>query len=308
MSQKHETWGWMLAFDFFFAGMGAAMLMLAGIAELFVENGNLSTLGIFAGAVFVALGACLLILELGRPFQALRVFTNPKAILTFGAWNMLICIVAGLLLSTSWIDVFPWYSAVGLRKVLAVICVICGFVVATYPGVLLGRHKSRPFWTGPGMMVLFFTSSLLTAVSAYVVCGWFGEVSSVVYSVFPYLAAGLCAFQFVIWIGYLWVKVSGTSVREAEAAKRWISGNYANAFRVGFMFIGTVVPFILYLIPNATCAGIAGLLVLFGGLIMRNLVIYSGQDRTWVPGELEYRARLPRGDEAFLKKVWTKQV
>ncbi|MEL1135995.1 NrfD/PsrC family molybdoenzyme membrane anchor subunit [Desulfitobacterium sp. THU1] len=307
MSQKHETWGWMLAFDFFFAGMGAAMLLFAGIAELFVGS-NLSTLGILAGAVFIACGAGLLVLELGRPFQALRVFMNPKAILTFGAWNMSIAIVAGLLLGTSWIELFPWFGIVGLRKILAILCVITGFIVATYPGVLLARHKSRPFWNGPGMMVLFLTSSLLTGLAAYIVCGWVSVAAPAVYALFPQLAAGLCAFQFVIWIGYLWIKSSGTTAREVAAVRRWTTGNYANPFRVGFMFLGTVVPLALFLIPNGVSIGIAGILAILGGLLMRNLVVYSGQDRTWLPGEEKYRSRLPHGDETFLQKVWTKQI
>lgn len=308
MSHKHETWGWMLAVDFFFAGMGAAMLLFAGIAELFLKPGNLSTLAIFAAAVFIAAGAGLLVLELGRPFQALRVFMNPKAILTFGAWNMSIAIVAGLLLATSWIEAFPWFGIVGLRKVLALICIITGFIVATYPGVLLARHKARPFWNGPGMMVLFLTSSLLTGVSAYIVCGWFTKAAPVVYDIFPYLATALCAFQLVIWLGYLWIKSTGTTEREANAVKRWTSGNFSGPFKIGFLLVGTLLPLILYLVPNSTSMGIAGLLAIVGGLIMRNLVVYSGQDRTWLPGEEKYRSRLPHGDEAFLQKVWTKQI
>ncbi|WP_019850042.1 NrfD/PsrC family molybdoenzyme membrane anchor subunit [Desulfitobacterium sp. PCE1] len=307
MSQKHETWGWMLAFDFFFAGMGAAMLLFAGIAELFLGS-NLSTLGIFAGAVFVGLGAGLLILELGRPFQALRVFMNPKAILTFGAWNMSIAIVAGLLLGSCWVETFPWYGSIALRKIMAIICVVTGLIVATYPGILLARHKGRPFWNGPGMLVIFLTSSLLTGFSAFVVCGWLGQGAPVVSSLFPKLAAALCAFQFVLWMGYLWIKNTGTTEREAAAAKRWISGNYAGPFRVGLMFLGTLVPMVLFLIPHASSTGIAGLLAILGGLLMRNLVVYAGQDRTWLPGEEKYRSRLPHGDEAFLQKVWTKQV
>lgn len=308
MSHKHETWGWMLAFDFFFAGMGAAMLLFAGIAELFLENGNLSTIGIFAAAVFVAAGAGLLILELGRPFQALRVFMNPKAVLTFGAWNMCFAIVAGLLLATSWVEVFPWFGMVGLRKVLAVICIAAGLIVATYPGILLARNKARPFWNGPGMMVLFLTSSLLTGLSAYIVFGWIAEASPVVYEIFPYLAAALCAFQLVIWFGYLWIKSTGSTEREANAVKRWTSGNYSGPYKIGFLLVGTLLPLILYLVPNSTSAGIAAVLAIVGGGIMRNLVVYAGQDRTWLPGEEKYRSRLPHGDEAFLQKVWTKQI
>jgi hypothetical protein len=42
-------------------------------------------------------------------------------------------------------------------------------------------------------------------------------------------------------------------------------------------------------------------MVLFGGILMRHLVVYSGEDRTWLPGEQKYRSRLPVGDEEFIK-------
>ena len=45
MKHKEDTWGWMLAVDFFFAGMGGAMLLIAGIADLFLGQGSVSLLG-----------------------------------------------------------------------------------------------------------------------------------------------------------------------------------------------------------------------------------------------------------------------
>jgi len=308
MNHKHETWGWLLAFDFFFGGMGAAMLLLAGIAELFLKNENISTIGIIAACVFIAAGTGLLLLELGRPLQSWRVFMNLKSIMTIGAYNMSIAIVAGLLLASSWIDIFPWFGMIGLRKVLAVICIITGLVVAAYPGILLGRHKSRPFWNGPGMLILFLTSSLLTGLSAYIICGWFTETSSAIYEIFPYMAAALCALQLISWLGYLWVKSTGTTKREADAAKRWTSGNFSKPFKIGFILAGTILPLILYMVPNRTLIGVAAVLTIVGGLIMRNLVVYAGQERTWLPGEEKYRSRLPYGDEAFMQKVWTKSI
>ena len=39
---------------------------------------------------------------------------------------------------------------------------------------------------------------------------------------------------------------------------------------------------------------------LIGGIVLRFLIIYSG-DRTPLPGEAEFLAKLPRGDEEFLR-------
>jgi formate-dependent nitrite reductase membrane component NrfD len=302
MSQKHETWGWMLAVDFFFAGMGGGMLVIAGLADLFLGEGMTSVLGNFAAPIGVALGACLLVLELGRPFQSWRVFMNPKAILTFGAWCMLFSIGAGFILATFGIASLPWSGLAAARKFFALVSVIFGLVVATYPGVLLARHKARPFWTGSGIMGLFLISSLATGAAAHIFCGIILPAASpTVLTALPWLAAILLALQLILWIGYVWIKYTGTTDREAAAAKRWISGPYAGAFKGGLLFAGSLLPLILLLMSSDAFKAIGALLVLLGGVIMRLMVVYSGQDRTWLPGEQKFRSRLPVGNEEFLK-------
>jgi formate-dependent nitrite reductase membrane component NrfD len=302
MKHKEFTWGWMLAVDFFFAGMGGGMLLIAGIMDLFSGTGKTSLLGEFLAPVFVAIGASFLIFELGRPLRAWRVFMNPKAVLTVGAWNMLLAIGFGLVYASFSIAVLPWSGWAQAREILALLCSLVGLVVATYPGILLGRHKSRPFWTGGGMVVLFLTSSLVTGTAAHLLSGLIlppsspnglADVSG--------LAAGLLGFQLLIWPVSLWIKSSGTTGREAVAVKRWVSGDLSLAFQIGFLLIGTLAPLVLILLPVDIFKVIGTVLALLGGLLMRYLVIRSGEERTWLPGEEKYRSRLPLGDEAFLK-------
>ena len=78
MKHREETWGWMLALDFYFAGMGGGMLFIAGLADLLKGKNLTSILANFAAPLCIAAGAGLLILELGRPFQSWRVFFNQR--------------------------------------------------------------------------------------------------------------------------------------------------------------------------------------------------------------------------------------
>ncbi len=306
MKPKEDIWGWMLAVDFFFAGMGGGMLVIIGVVEMFLGEGRTSLIANFIAPLFVALGALLLILELGRPFQAWRVFLNPKAILTIGAWCMLMAIGFGLIYATFGIKALPWSGWVVIRKLVAVFCVIFGLVVATYPGVLLGRHKSRPFWTGFGMVTLFLTSSLVTGSSAHLLCNLILPPAKLeISTILPYLAAGLLAFQLIFWILYMWMKKTGTTDREAQAIQSWINGDASIGFWGGFLFAGSLIPIVLLLIPSAISYLIGVILVLLAGLWMRINVIHAGKTRTWLPGEERYRGRLPLGDEAFLK-AWLK--
>lgn len=314
MSTKHEGWGWMLAVDFFFAGMGGGMVLITGLLELFAGSGRLSLLGNVMGPLFMCIGCGFLILELGRPLQAWRVFMNPKAILTAGAWLMSVAIVAGLVyasfdLNPAWfkMEKLFWQDWDLLRKLLAVVCVITGLVVATYPGVLLGRHKGRPFWVGPGIMTLFMLSSIVTGTAAHFVSALIYPPNSVpgIWHHLPTFAGGLLFFQLIGWIGYIWIKRTGTSAAEAASALKWINGQYADSFKAAFLFVGTLAPLVLVMIPSLLCQGVGALLVLVGGVVMRCLVVYAGEDRTWIPGEQKYRKRLPTGNEAFLK-AWSK--
>ena len=308
MSEKHQTWGWMLAVDFFFAGMGGAMLVIAGLTDLFVGKGMTSLFGNIVGPLCMCVGCGFLILELGRPLQAWRVFMNPKAILTFGAWMMTFAIISGFVYATFGIDwgLFFWRDWGFLRGLLAIVNVVTGLVVATYPGVLLARHKGRPFWTGPGIMALFLLSSLVTGMAGHYICGLIvsAPVSEQVWEAMPGMMAALLFAQAVLWIGYLWIKQTGTSDVERAAVQRWITGDMASGFKISFLVLGTVVPLVLTIIPFTISAVLGSLFVLFGGVTMRMLTVQSGTDRTFMPGEQKYRGRLPKGEEEFMKKAW----
>jgi len=233
MKHNDNTWGWMLAADFFCAGMGGGMLLIAGVVDLFLGNGHTSLPANILAPLLVAAGAGLLILELGKPLRAWRVFLNPRAILTFGAWCMTLAIGFGLVYASFGILALPWSGWAVVRQILAGLCAAAGLIVATYPGVLLGRHKARPFWTGPGMMVLFLISSLVTASAAHLLFGlvWPPQTGGL-QTALPGLLGGLLAFQLLLWPAYLWIKRSGTTEREAQAAAAWIMGEFSQPFRV----------------------------------------------------------------------------
>ena len=308
MKTKHQGWGWMLAVDFFFAGMGGGMLVIAGIIELFIGGGQTSLLGNILGPLFMCVGCAFLILELGRPLQAWRVFMNPKAILTFGAWMMSIAIVSGFIYASFGIqsDAFFWKDWTFFRQLFALVDIVTGLVVATYPGVLLGRHKGRPFWVGPGIMGLFLLSSLVTGAAAHLFSGFLvaAPTSQETLNALPGLIGAMLFLQLLLWCGYMWIKLTGTTEAEANAVKRWLKGDLADGFKFLFLLMGTAVPCILVLIPTILTQGIGSLLILIGGVSMRMLVVRSGEDRTWLPGEQKYRSRLPVGHEKFLTKVW----
>jgi hypothetical protein len=71
-------------------------------------------------------------------------------------------------------------------------------------------------------------------------------------------------------------------------------------FWYGVFGMGSLLPLALFLIPGPLSL-LAAFNALCGGVLMRWMVIKSGFQRTWLPGEQQYRSRLPKGDEAFFQ-------
>ena len=86
----------------------------------------------------------------------------------------------------------------------------------------------------------------------------------------------------------------------AQAANAWLKGRQKLAFWVGLVVIGLIAPLVLYAVGINITWILASAGVLIGGMVLRFLIVYSG-DRTLLPGEAEFLAKLPSGDEEFLR-------
>jgi formate-dependent nitrite reductase membrane component NrfD len=89
------------------------------------------------------------------------------------------------------------------------------------------------------------------------------------------------------------------NVTAKKIAIKWLQGSFAPLYWGGMLALGLLVPFLLYRLGGAGAEFVAPVLVLAAGLLLRFMVVFSDQ-RTPLPGEERYYARLPKGDELFL--------
>lgn len=300
--KTERAWGWPVAGYLFLGGLGGGAITLSSVADLFLGRGEVCALGGLVTAVLIGLGSGLLVFELGRPLQFWRVFSKQKAIMTVGAWMLLLLIGTSFLYFTFWPDFSPWRTWTGPRQALAILNVVLGLGVCTYTGILLGSMKPRRFWSTPALPVLFLISGLSTglALQSLLAGSWpFTGSRETVDALHDGLAAidvSLIGLELIVLLVYVLMMRTTLGPAAERAAARWLTGSYGPVFWGGVVGLGLLLPLVLYALG---APALAPLCVLSGGLVLRFLVVYS-DDREYLPGEEKYLSRLPRADEAFL--------
>jgi formate-dependent nitrite reductase membrane component NrfD len=289
----------MLATDFFLGGLGGGILVSGALMELAFGAGTVSPFAFLVGAACVAMGSLLLIMELGRPLRALRVFVNLRSTLTKGAWLMVLAIGCGLIYASFSAPVFPWVGIAWLRVAFAAFTLVFATGVFVYPGIFLGKMQARPFWSGPGLSVLFILSALANGLAAQLLLGaiWPLGVSAIV-PASRWILAGLVLVQAGAWLLYFFVKGQAGSQHEKDATRAALAGAGAFSFWGGAFLVGLLLPFVLYMTASSGLWLGASALVVFGAWVMRMFVIHS-DDRTWLPGEKQFLAKVAQENADF---------
>lgn len=319
MSKHSHVWTWPIAGYLFLGGLGAGMIIVASVADLFFGVGNLFIPCALGSLVALGLGSFLLIFELGRPFQFWRVFSKEKAILTFGAWMVIALIIFDLVYLSFWFVFIPWHTAEVLRQIIAVVCLVLGCGVMLYTGVELSSMKARVFWNTPALPILFALSGLLVGTAAdllmisIVPYNWDVAISAALATTTLPLAETqamlgvvmtiLTVFTLVATFIYVLMMYFSASSGAKAAATRWLKGSYAWTFWGGLVIVGLVIPLVLSAFASLAMNLLAAVLLIIGGLFLRFLVVYC-DDRRMLNGETLYYKRLPEGHELFLSRNW----
>jgi len=300
-----HTWRWPIAGYLFLGGLGGGLMVIFSIAALFFQSSNAFAIGSLATALIIAVGSGLLVFDLGRPLYFWRVFSKEKAILTVGAWMLGIAIICNLFYFSAFLNFIPWQGQIIFQMAFAWICLLLGLGITIYTGIFLGTIKARPFWNNPALPVLFFVSAISTGIAAQSLLMSIpifniakSEINAYI-RLLHYSDVVLIVFETIIIMVYVLIMRYSSMVYTAGIAAQWLSGNKKLQFWIGMIGIGLVLPLVFYLLSGDFLSGLASVLVLVGGIILRFLIIYT-DDRVQLPGEEEFNSWLPEGNEKFL--------
>lgn len=294
---EHVNWGIPVAIDLFTAGLGAAMFMVAAVANLAGgrKYRRISTTGAFFAPGLVLLGVILLIIDLGRPLRFWElifrrshetlgiesIMFNPGSTMSIGTWLLTIFVIFGFIYLIVAILAWPYKWAMKFQKFLSVVGLPLGLGVATYTGILISA-TANVLWKNPLLTVVFVTSALVTGMAGItfvLACFQMIKPKSKIGENIPLLEiinSRLIVLKFGVIILFI---LTGFFI-SLKPTVAIIGPGYGLLWWVGIIGLSLVLPFILTYKSGAKSPAmsiVVSTLLLLGGFFLRYVILMSGQ-------------------------------
>lgn len=304
-------WTWEIAFYLFMGGMAAGIMLFAAWAVLarrqtaweFAHN----RFALWA-PVALSLGMTTLFLDLEYKLHVFRFYTSlePTSPMSWGAWILVLIyplmvvqtlstLRAGYPTLAGLLERIPgggWIMAAceRRRRPIAWLVVPLAVGLGIYTGVLLGAFSARPFWNSGLLGPLFLVSGLSTAAVLPILAGaksqerHFFEISDMV----------LIAVELVL-ISLFLINLATGAAQHLNALGLVTGGPYTVPFWLWFVLPGLLVPIVfeaLGLRGHRHIGVVAALLVVYGGFILRYLMVEIGQASTWTSYAIQFDPQL----------------
>ncbi|MFN3781470.1 MAG: NrfD/PsrC family molybdoenzyme membrane anchor subunit [Candidatus Kapaibacteriota bacterium] len=292
-----QIWGWEIPVYLFLGGLVGGMMLISGYFILTgrTKNTLCSCFRVpLIGIIAISLGMFFLFLDLEHKLYVWNLYLNFmwKSPMSWGAW-ILIFIYPILLLNIilrlpeNIGNKFPKLKETSERiqknsfviKLIGGLSMVFGGLLGAYTAILLSGFSARPAWNSPMLWSLFLVSGLSSAAALVHLIGKDPEERHLLAKADNGFLIAEIIIIFLLIIGFL-----SSSQVHIDAAKLILSGPFAATFWVFVVFIGIIIPLIIQIfsvnnrIPHTN---IAPIMVLFGGLILRFIVVYAGEYSQW---------------------------
>ena len=288
-----NIWHWQIPLYLFLGGLAAGIMFFAGYFVVRGKEKEMPTTVKWATivvpiALIVGLGALFWDLKHKLYFWQLYTtvrFTSP---MSWGAWTLMAITPLSIVWVASYMkEMFPKWDwkfnflnqfekwVIKKRVALAWILMTLSIILGVYTGILLSAFNARPLWNTSILGPLFLVSGFSTGLATII---WISKdkkerrTLAIIDLVFIAIELFLITHLFM---GFM----AGTAVK-TEAAALFLGGPFTVSFWVFVVLLGLIFPATLesleligYHIPK----WIPPLLILFGGLMFRFVMVEAGQ-------------------------------
>ncbi len=288
-----NIWHWEIPFYLFVGGIAAGILFFAsfyylqGKADKYPATVKWAPMVV---PVLLVLGLIALLMDLNHKPYFWRLYTTIRleAPMSWGAWTLMIVTPLSFIWSAtylkelypSWDWKFAWLNNleqffIKQREKIAWILVVFSVLLGIYTGILLSAFNARPLWNTSILGPLFLVSGL-SAGAAVIIVFSKNEVERRLFSKIDIAIISLELFFIIhMFMGFL----ASTEV-QIEAAQMFLGGQYTLPFWIFVVFIGMIVPALLEFLElrgQKIPVYIPAVLILFGNIMLRFIIVYAGQ-------------------------------
>lgn len=293
-------WAWEIPVYLFLGGLVAGLMLTASAVVLALGRERVTRamkIGIAAAPALLGLGMGALFLDLTYKLHVFRFYLTlrPSAPMSLGSWVLILVLPVQLLLILALpfeelralLDRVPRllaaraFAEAHLRR-LAWAGVALGAALGIYTGVLLSTTVAHPVWSSGALGFLFLASGTSTGVAALMM----GERDRAAHDLLARADVALIAVELVVITMWLVGLLTQGAIYRTAAALL-LSGPYAPVFLGLVVFGGLLLPLALEALAlrgKALHSRAVPALVLAGGLILRFVLVYAGQDVEFVTG------------------------
>lgn len=293
-----HIWHWQIPLYLFLGGMAAGIIFFAALYYLTGREKEFRTavrITPFIAPVLLVLGLIALFFDLRHRLFFWQLYTNIKlqSPMSWGAWTLMVVTPVSFIWSALHIkDLFPdwdwkyeWLRNLEAffnryKKVLAWIMLVFGLILGIYTGILLSAFNARPLWNTSILGPLFLASGLSAGAAATLLLSKNPSERRAFSKIDLMIIAAELFLIVHMFMGYL----AGTQV-QIEAAGLFLGGEYTMSFWIFVVFLGLLFPGILEImelrrfhIPHI----IPAVLVIFGSIALRFIIVYAGQVSRWL--------------------------
>jgi formate-dependent nitrite reductase membrane component NrfD len=293
-----NIWHWQIPTYLFLGGLAAGLLFFASLYHINGKEKEFPTpvrkAQILAPFLLV-LGLLALFIDLRHKAYFWQLYTNIKleSPMSWGAWTLMVATPASFIWSAlhikeffpNWDWKYNWLKNLETffnknKKALAWIILIYSVILGIYTGILLSAFNARPLWNTSILGPLFLASGLSTGAAIIMLMSKSHEEKKH-FAKIDLILIGIELFLII----HMFMGFRASTQVQIEAANLFLGGPYTWSFWIFVVILGLILPAVLEimeLVKFKIPIVVPVALILFGGIMLRFIIVYAGQVSRWL--------------------------
>lgn len=288
-----EIWHWQIPIYLFLGGLAAGILFFAALYTILGKEKEMPTAVKWATFIVPALlviGLLSLFLDLKHKMYFWQLYTTVRfeSPMSWGAWVLIFITPLSFVWAASymkeavpdWKWKFKWLDkfevlVIKNRKGIAWVMIVLAVILGIYTGILLSAFNARPLWNTSLLGPLFLVSGMSAGLAVIM---WMSK-NKAEQRILGRIDLLLIVVE-LFFITHLFMGFLASTEVQIEAAQLFLGGQFTASFWVFVIILGLVFPAILEILELKGFhipVSIPAILILFGGLAFRFIMVEAGQ-------------------------------